>query len=262
MVPLPRSSPLLTGGVLVGLASSVYWTFGVEHLQRPGGLSAAQSQIVLAVVGVASVGGTAAGDAIRRIGAGRAYVLAAALEATALLLVGLAPGTPATGLTSAILFGFAYNTIVAIQVIWSARVFAERPSAGLAAVMVMNALGLLAGAPVFGAIADEDRSRGRLRRRRGGPARHRRAHAARAARGGVAVSRARRPGTPPGSCSTYARTAATPTLWPCGSASTPNVTPGTSCAGWTIAPPSSSARASVAATSSTPTKNSTSSSAP
>jgi predicted MFS family arabinose efflux permease len=151
----PRSSPLLTGGVLVGLASSVYWTFGVEHLQRPGGLSAAQSQIVLAVVGVASVGGTAAGDVIRRIGAGHAYVLAAALEATALLVVGLAPGTPATGLTSAILFGFAYNTIIAIQVIWSARVFAERPSAGLAAVTVMNALGLLAGAPVLGAIADE-----------------------------------------------------------------------------------------------------------
>src|SRR4051794_2909540 len=37
---------------------------------------------------------------------------------------------------------------------WSAQVFAPRPSAGLAAVLVMNALGLLAGAPVFGAIAD------------------------------------------------------------------------------------------------------------
>jgi predicted MFS family arabinose efflux permease len=150
----PRSGPLLAGGLLVGLASSVYWTFAVEHLQRPGGLSAGQSQIVLAAVGVASVGGTAGGDAVRRLGACGTYVLAAAAEAASLLLVGLPPATLATALASAALFGVAYNTIVAVQVLWGAEVFASRPSAGLAAVMVMNALGLLAGAPIFGAVAD------------------------------------------------------------------------------------------------------------
>jgi predicted MFS family arabinose efflux permease len=150
----PRACPLLTGGLLVGLASSVYWTFAVEHLQRPGGLSLAQSQIVLAVVGVASVVGTAGADAVRHLGARTAFILAAAAEATSLLLLGCAPGTLATGLASAVLFGAAYNAVVAVQVMWSAQVFATRPSAGLAAVMVMNALGLLAGAPIFGAIAD------------------------------------------------------------------------------------------------------------
>jgi predicted MFS family arabinose efflux permease len=150
----PRASPLLMGGLLVGLASSVYWTFAVEHLQRPGGLSPAQSQIVLAIVGVASVGGTAGADAVRHLGARTAFILAAAAEATSLLLLGCAPGTLATGLASAVLFGAAYNAVVAVQVMWSARVFATRPSAGLAAVMVMNAVGLLAGAPIFGAIAD------------------------------------------------------------------------------------------------------------
>jgi predicted MFS family arabinose efflux permease len=150
----PRASPLLTGGLLVGLASSVYWTFAVEYLQRPAGLSAARSQIVLAIVGVASVGGTAGADAVRHLGARTAFILAAAAEAASLLLLGSAPGTLATGISSAVLFGVAYNTIVAVQVIWSAQVFATRPSAGLAAVMVMNALGLLAGAPIFGALAD------------------------------------------------------------------------------------------------------------
>jgi predicted MFS family arabinose efflux permease len=150
----PRSAPLLAEGLVIGLASSVYWTFAVEHLQRPGGLSIAESQIVLAVVGVASVGGTAGADVIRRLGARASNLLAAAAEAAALLLVGLAPGTLATGLASAVLFGAAYNTIVAAQVIRSAGVFAARPSAGLAAVMIMNALGLLAGAPLFGTIAD------------------------------------------------------------------------------------------------------------
>jgi len=150
----PRSGPLLAGGLLVGLASSVYWTFAVEHLQRPGALTPGQSRIVLAAVGVASVGGTAGGDAVRRLGAYGTYVLAAVMEAASLLLVGLAPATLATALVSAALFGVAYNMIVAVQVLWSAEVFASRPSAGLAAVMVMNALGLLVGAPIFGAVAD------------------------------------------------------------------------------------------------------------
>lgn len=39
----PRSGPLLTGALLVGLASSVYWTFAVDHLVIDGGLSSTQS---------------------------------------------------------------------------------------------------------------------------------------------------------------------------------------------------------------------------
>ncbi len=150
----PRSSPLLTGALLVGLASSIYWTFAVEHLQSQGGLSTAQSRTVLAIVGLASVGGSVSADAVRHLGARAAFVLAALAEAASLGLLGLAPGMLTAALCSAALFGIAYNTLVAIEVIWSAEVFAERPSAGLAAVMVMGALGLLTGPPVFGAIAD------------------------------------------------------------------------------------------------------------
>jgi predicted MFS family arabinose efflux permease len=151
----PRSSPLLTGALLIGLASSVYWTFAVEHMRSQGGLSTAQSRIVLAVVGLASIGGTASADAVRHLGARAAFILAAAAEAASLALLGLAPGTLAAVLSSAVLFGVAYNTVIAVEVIWSAQVFAARPSAGLAAVMVMGALGLLTGSPVLGAVADQ-----------------------------------------------------------------------------------------------------------
>jgi len=150
----PRSGPLLAGALLVGLASSTYWTFAVEHLQRHGGLSRANSAIVLAVVGVASIGGTASADAVRRLGARAAFVLAAVAEAVSLALLGLVPGTLAVALSSAVLFGAAYNVVVAVEVIWSAQVFAARPSAGVAAVMVMGALGLLTGPPLLGALAD------------------------------------------------------------------------------------------------------------
>jgi predicted MFS family arabinose efflux permease len=105
-------------------------------------------------VGLASVGGTVGADAARRLGARTAFALAAVAEAAALLLLGAGPGTLATGLASAVLFGAAYNTIVALQVIWSAQVFAARPSAGLAALLVLHGVGLLAGAPLFGAVAE------------------------------------------------------------------------------------------------------------
>jgi predicted MFS family arabinose efflux permease len=150
----PRSTRLLTGALLVGLASSIYWTFAVEHLQSQGDLSTTQSRLFLAVVGLALVGGTVGADAIDRLGARAAFILAAAAEAASLLLLGLTPDTPPAALTSAFLFGVAYATIVAIAVIWSAKIFAEQPSAGLAAVMVMNAVGLLIGPPALGAVAD------------------------------------------------------------------------------------------------------------
>jgi hypothetical protein len=61
---------------------------------------------------------------------------------------------PRRPLTSAVVFGAAYATIVAIAVIWSTNVFAEQPSASLAAVTVMSALGPIIGPPTLGAVAD------------------------------------------------------------------------------------------------------------
>lgn len=150
----PHSGPLLAGAALVGLASSVYWTFGVDHLVSQGGLSTAHSRLFLVVVGIASVGGSLAGDGVRRLGGRATFVLAAVAEAVALALLGLAPASPAAVIASAGLFGVAYNTALAVQAIWSARVFADRPSAGLSVTMTMNALGLLAGPPILGALAD------------------------------------------------------------------------------------------------------------
>ena len=150
----PRSGPLLAGAGLVGVASSVYWTFGADHVIRDGDLTSAQSRLFLAVVGVASVGGTVAGDAVRRVGGRATFAAAAAAEAIALALLGSVPGNLAAVLLSAGLFGAAYNVIVAVAVIWSGVVFAERPGAGLAAVVLMNATGLLLGPPVLGAVAD------------------------------------------------------------------------------------------------------------
>jgi len=150
----PRSGPLLLGALGIGLSSSVYWTFGVDHLANAGGLDRAQSRTFLIVVGLASIGGSVSGDLIRRIGGRATFTLAMAGVAVGLAMLGSWPGDPVLVTISAVLFGVAYNAAVAVQVIWSARVYAARPSTGLAAIMAVLALGLLAGPPLLGALAD------------------------------------------------------------------------------------------------------------
>jgi predicted MFS family arabinose efflux permease len=149
----PRSRPLLLGALVVGLGSSVYWTFGVDLLVTEGAVPRGSAGLLLLVVGIASVLGTGAGDLVRRVGARGAFTGLALALGAALALLGLEPGSPLVATFSALLFGAAYNGIVAIQGIWSGLVFSERPSAGLAGVMFMLGLGLLVGPPAAGLVA-------------------------------------------------------------------------------------------------------------
>jgi MFS family permease len=59
------------------------------------------------------------------------------------------PVTTALVVLAAVTFGVTYNGVVAVQGMWSAAVFAERPSAGLAAVNTSLTVGTLVG-PALG----------------------------------------------------------------------------------------------------------------
>jgi predicted MFS family arabinose efflux permease len=147
-----RARPLLVGGVLIGLGSSAFWTFAVERLTEVGALAPSATRSFLGVVGVASILATLTSDLVRRLGARRAFRCCAAAEAAGIALLALGPGSLAVALTAAVLFGAAYNAVVAIQALWGARLFA-RPSLGLSAVMAANGLGLLAGPLAAGLLA-------------------------------------------------------------------------------------------------------------
>lgn len=101
--------------------------------------------------GVASVIASASGAVFDRIGLRRGYLAACALLAAALLLLGTVGGHPLAAFAAAVLFGVFYNTVVAAHGIWSARVFADHPSAGLAAVNTALTIGMLAGPTIAGA---------------------------------------------------------------------------------------------------------------
>jgi len=151
----PRSAPLLVGALLVGLGSSVYWTFAVDYVVGYGALSASAGRLLLVLVGVASILGSFGGDLIELVGARRALWLGSSLLALSLALLAAAPGSWLAVGPSAVLFGAAYNVVVAIQAIWSARVFSGRPSAGLGAAMFMNGLGLMLGPLAGGVVAGQ-----------------------------------------------------------------------------------------------------------
>ena len=123
----PRSGPLLGGALLVGLAASVYWTFAVD-LADQAGLGRDGARLLLGVVGAASIAGSLGGDLVERLGARAALVLAALAMATSLALLATAAAGWPGAMLSAAGFGAAYNLIVALQTIWSVRVFADRPS--------------------------------------------------------------------------------------------------------------------------------------
>ena len=149
----PRSGPLLAGALLVGLAASVYWTFAVD-LAAQAGLGRDGARLLLGVVGAASIAGSLGGDLLERLGGRSVLALGAAAMAAALALLATSQAGSLGAIASAAAFGAAYNLIVALQTIWSARVFVDRPAVGVGAVMFVMSVGLLAGPPLAGAIAD------------------------------------------------------------------------------------------------------------
>jgi predicted MFS family arabinose efflux permease len=150
----PRSGPLLAGALLVGLGASLYWTFAVDYLVTGGAVDASSARLLLVLVGAASVIGAGAGELADRLGSGLAFAVLSWGLGLSLALLALAAQAPVLALVSALLFGAAYNLLVAIQCLWSVRVFAERPGTGVAAVMFILGGGLLIGPLAAGPLSD------------------------------------------------------------------------------------------------------------
>ncbi len=145
----PRSRPLLFSAVLVGCGSAVWWSFSVAAL-RDAEIAATPARIVYAVCGAAGILASASGEVFSRFGLRAGYIAASILLAGSLALLATATTSLVAGLLAAVLFGMFYNGVIAAQGIWSARVFADHPSAGLAAVNTALTIGTLIGPPVAG----------------------------------------------------------------------------------------------------------------
>ncbi len=145
----PRSRPLLCSAVIVGLTSSVWWAFGVDAM-RAGGVDATSARVVYTACGVASVLASFSGAAYDRLGLRNGYLVTCGLLAGALAVFGLSTDRVSGALVGAVAFGAFYCAIIAAQGIWSSRVFADHPAAGLAAVNTALTVGTLVGPTLAG----------------------------------------------------------------------------------------------------------------
>lgn len=151
---LRRSAwPMVAAALLVGLGSATFWTFGVDQV-RGAGLDQTAGRVFLGVAGLSSLTGLAAGDVINRLGARLTFVLTALIEAATIATIAVAPNNLIAVLVAAACFGAAYNTIVAVTVLWSTRIYTDRPSAGVATATGAQGIGLLAGPLTAGLVAE------------------------------------------------------------------------------------------------------------
>ncbi len=149
----PRSGPLLASAVLVGAGSSVWWAFGVDAL-RAAGVGEDAARAVYAVCGAAGVLASVTGLVTNRFGLRRIHLAAGAVLVAPFVLLSFDAAGLAGAAVAAVLFGVSYNGVIATQGLWSADVFAERPSAGLAAVNTALTVGTIAGPTAAGLVID------------------------------------------------------------------------------------------------------------
>ena len=156
----PRSRPLLLAAALVGVGSSIWWAFCVDAM-RAAGLDPTTARLVYAGCGVAGVVASLTGALVERAGQRRVHhATVVGVTASLILLAALASVATSAGpavtttvvVAAAVTFGVTYNGVIAVQGLWSAEVFAQRPSAGLAAVNTSLTVGTLIGPALGGGV--------------------------------------------------------------------------------------------------------------
>ncbi len=151
--PGRAAGPMLAGALLVGLGTAPFWTFAVDAV-RTAGLDQTAGRALLGVAGVTGLLASGAADLIGRLGATWTFVLGALVEAAAIATIGLAAEHVVVVMVAAAAFGVAYNTIVNVSVLWGTRLHPDQPSAGAAAAVRAQAVGLLCGPLIGGVVAD------------------------------------------------------------------------------------------------------------
>jgi predicted MFS family arabinose efflux permease len=150
----PAALPALIAAAGMGIASAAYWTFAGSAIVDLGGLPRAVASEAWIVLGLAGLGGSAAGDLIRRFGINAVHRGSLLALAGGTLLIVLTPESRAAIWGSAALFGLAYMMLTGLYLVWGIRIFADRPAIGIGLPFLTIALGQGLGAGLAGNLID------------------------------------------------------------------------------------------------------------
>lgn len=153
----PASRRLFFSAFAAALTTSAYWTFAVDLVVGVGSAPRYLGSVFFILVGVSGVSGALAGELVARFGLRwilRATVIALSCAICLLPLASSYWSYTLGILASALLFGAAFFVMTSVLVVYSTRVFRERPSAGLGAVLFLVGIGQVLGPALSGFLAE------------------------------------------------------------------------------------------------------------
>lgn len=145
---------LTVAAAVMGVATAAVWTFGQDLLQAAGGQAPDTSTWAWIVLGACGLLGAGAGDLVSRWGLGPSWRMLLLVAAATTAALAAWPGSPVVAIGASGAFGAVYIGLTGILLIWSTRVFEERPSTGVGVAFLALAVGQALGAPLLGALAD------------------------------------------------------------------------------------------------------------
>lgn len=158
--PSPSSQPasptgwtrLLATSASLGVSSAAYWSFGPDRVVQAG-IDASGTSLFWAMIGLAGLSGSLAGQAATRWGL-PTVMRAMWLGWIAALAVMAIPDLPAAlAVLSAAMFGAAYMGLTGSLIVWGERLAPTASSRAVAASFLALAVGQAAGSSLAGLLA-------------------------------------------------------------------------------------------------------------
>lgn len=151
---LPQGArPLFASAGAMGLVSSVYWTFSRDIIISEGHIGSRTSMVFWMVMGACGLFGGLAGRMVHSWGLGIAVRVCLIGFGTSIAMLAAAPGNVPTVFLSGAGFGACYIFLTGIYLVWSIRVFPDRPSLGIALSFALISVGQVIGSPLAGGIS-------------------------------------------------------------------------------------------------------------
>ncbi|MCV7154939.1 MFS transporter [Mycolicibacterium pyrenivorans] len=148
------SAGLVAASLLTGVGSIAVWSFGRDLISTAGSASVAVASIAWTVLGAAGIAGALGGDLMQRIGTRRAWMITTVAMSAATAVLALAPWSLVAIMLAVSVFGAAYIGLTGLLLVWSTRVYPDKPSLGVGLSFFMVAFGQALGAPTAGVLID------------------------------------------------------------------------------------------------------------
>jgi predicted MFS family arabinose efflux permease len=147
-----KSTRLILASFLIGISSSIYWTFSRSLLTLEHDVSYTVAVWFWIVMGVSGIAGGLAGGIIERVGMQWAYGSGVFLMVTSVAL--LTVHSLSISFLSAILFGITYIFLTGVFIVWGTNLFPENPSMGISLSFLSLGIGQFVGSSFAGVVIE------------------------------------------------------------------------------------------------------------